>query len=779
MSDERFERLRQLFTRALDLPEHERDAFVERECGDDAMRSELLAMLDAEKQSGDFMRGSAAAWVGKRIDNYSIREVVAEGGMGIVLRARQEQPNRDVAIKVIRPEAISENALRRFELESEVLGRLAHPGIAQIFDAATVEVGSRRHPYFVMEMIEGAPLTDYAEEGRVGRGERIQLMIQVCEAVHHAHQQGVIHRDLKPSNIIVREDGQPKVLDFGVARVTDSDLQVTTVNTDVGQVIGTMPYMSPEQVRGRHEELDTRSDIYALGVVCYELLTGRLPHEVKGRSLPEAARIISDEEPRALGATGESFPADLETIVGKCLAKERGERYASAHELADDLRRFLRNEPIAARPPSAIYQLRKFARRNRGVVGASGIAVVAMLVGLGISIAGWSRAHQQEKLTAIEADKSSALNQFLVNMLAAPDPFNSGADVRVVDVLDRAAADVDSTLAGRPEVAASVHRALGETYRGLGLEDKAEVHIIRTLSLMSDVVDVGQDPKALVDLFNLGNLYLDQDRMVEADSIGRVIEQVMEATDANTAPYASACLFLGWLDEAHDRYEEAAARLRPCLETARSALGPEHTRSLDIAMALGNIEWQAGHPEEARDLMEGALEVMERQNGPDHPAVLSLVNNLAFVYREVGDNDQSLVAFERALDAKLRIYGDDHFSTAVGYHNLGHQLRMMGRPDEAIPNHEKALAIARRIFEPDDIRIQILSAGYGQALLAAKRTREAETVLKTAYERFGTELGADHRRSRSVAGMLASAYAELGDTASAARYQALAGDEGQ
>jgi len=360
-------------------------------------------------------------------------------------------------------------------------------------------------------------------------------------------------------------------------------------------------------------------------------------------------------------------------------------------------------------------------------------------------------------------------------MLAAPDPFNSGTDVRVVDVLDRAAASVDSTLAGRPEVAASVHRTLGETYRGLGLEEKSEKHIVRTLELMGEVMDVGEDPEALVDLFNLGNLYLDENRIEEADSIGLVVERVMAMADAGAVPYASACLFLGWLNEFHGRYEEAAARLRPCLETARAALGPEHTRTLDIAMALGNVTWQAGHPGEARDLMERTLSIMERHNGPDHPAVLSLVNNLAFVYRETGDTGKSLAAFERALDAKRRTLGEDHWSTAVGYHNLGHQLRMMGRPEEAIPNHEEAVAIARRIFAPDDIRIQLLNSGYGQALLASKRLNEAEGILTTVYERISSEYGADHSRSQSVAALLDTVYTKMGDADRAGRYQQLAG----
>ena len=426
-SDERYERVRHLFDEAMDRPESERQAFLRDACsGDDDLRTEVEDLIAAADKAESFMSDSVHAMVGNRIGKYTIKGMIAEGGMGVVLRAEQEEPRRDVALKLVRTGKISKNAIRRFKLEAEVLGHLDHPGIAQIFDAATTDDGETEQPYFVMELIDGEPLTKYADRKNLNTRERIKLMVLICDAIHHAHQKGIIHRDIKPANVLVREDGQPKVLDFGVARITDSDVHATTMHTDIGQVIGTLPYMSPEQVLGQHETLDTRSDIYALGVLAYELLTGQFPYELKGRTLPEAARIIAEEEASTLTTGGDTFPVDLETIVAKCLEKETNRRYGSAGELAADLRHFLNDEPITARPASAMYQFQKFARRNRRVVAVGFAGLAVLVAGLVVSLTGWSAANRAREQSVIEASKAGALVDYMVEIMAAPHPWVGG-----------------------------------------------------------------------------------------------------------------------------------------------------------------------------------------------------------------------------------------------------------------------------------------------------------------------------------------------------------------
>jgi tetratricopeptide (TPR) repeat protein/predicted Ser/Thr protein kinase len=320
--------------------------------------------------------------VPEHIGTYKILGILGKGGMGIVYRAEQEQPHRVIAVKVVQPGKATAKRLARFELEAEVLGRLHHPGIAQIYEAGVDDGGQGPQPFFAMELVEGQPLTAYAQAHLPGVRSRVELMVQVCDAVQHAHQKGIIHRDLKPANILVESSGQPKVLDFGVARVTDADVRATTAHTDVGELIGTLPYMSPEQIAADPQELDTRSDVYALGVVLYELLTGRLPQDLRGKPPLQIMRTISEEPHTPASSVDRTFRGDIDTVIAKALEKDKNQRYSSVSDLAEDLRRYLKDEPLLARPTGALYHLGKFTRRNKVLVG--GVAAVLLTLCLGL-----------------------------------------------------------------------------------------------------------------------------------------------------------------------------------------------------------------------------------------------------------------------------------------------------------------------------------------------------------------------------------------------------------
>ncbi len=311
------------------------------------------------------------------IGHYRIIRLLGEGGMGAVYEAEQETPRRTIALKIIKPGFGSPGHLRRFEKEAQALGRLQHPGIAQIYEAGTADTGWGLQPYFAMEFIRGKTLREYVRDRQLTTRQRLDLMARIAEAVHHAHERGLIHRDLKPGNIVVDETGQPKILDFGVARVTDSDIEATR-QTDVGQLVGTLAYMSPEQVLADPLQLDTRSDVYALGVILYELLAGDLPYDIGNSKLHEAIQTIRDTDPAPLSSIQRIYRGDIETIVAKALEKDKHRRYASAADLAEDIRRHLANQPIMARPPSAGYQLHKFYRRHKaGVIGTATALVLA------------------------------------------------------------------------------------------------------------------------------------------------------------------------------------------------------------------------------------------------------------------------------------------------------------------------------------------------------------------------------------------------------------------
>ncbi|MCG3131604.1 MAG: Serine/threonine-protein kinase PknD [Phycisphaerae bacterium] len=436
---ERFrrERIEQLVQDALDIDTADRAAFLDRACGGDAgVRAEverLLAVpdrkletfLDVPPISRMLSAGAddaAADRLPLRVGRYSVVRKVGEGGMGIVYEAMQEAPRRRVALKVIRPGLIGRSLLRRFRHEAEALAHLNHPGIAHVYETGVGEVSwpgvdgaaaaSEQQPFLAMEFVEGEPITQYAARRNLRTVERLSLVARLCDAIHHAHLKGVIHRDLKPGNILVTgpepdhidavaapsaggrvppvqprpvTEPQPKILDFGVARLVGDDATAVTLQTGQGQVIGTIPYMSPEQITGDTRNIDARTDVYALGVLLYELLAGKLPFELDGRPLAEAARIVREEDPSRLSTFDAGYRGDVETIVGKAIEKDKERRYASAAELAADIRRFLRDEPLMARPASALYQLRKYARRHRALVGGVAATAVTLIVGIVLS----------------------------------------------------------------------------------------------------------------------------------------------------------------------------------------------------------------------------------------------------------------------------------------------------------------------------------------------------------------------------------------------------------
>ncbi|MFH0946537.1 MAG: serine/threonine-protein kinase [Planctomycetota bacterium] len=401
MSDAaRHRKLAQLFRQACDLPAEERAAFLDCQCeGDATLRTEIEALLLQDAEDPSFLEQPALGTAfelstPERIagepgpleegglfsshdSRLRIQRVLGQGGMGVVLLAQQALPRRLVALKVIRPGVATPTLLARFAHETRILGRLQHPGIAQIFEAGTTDEESGSRPFFVMEYVSGRSLLEHAEAERLDLNQRLSLMASICDAVDYAHQQGVVHRDLKPENLLVTDAGQPKILDFGVARATDSDIKTTTLVTQIGELIGTIQYMSPEQAAGDPDAVDCRSDVYSLGVIAFELLSGELPQKLDQTTVFDAVRRIREEEAARIGSVDSSLRGEVETILAKALEKERERRYQTASELADDIRRFLRHEPLMARPPSAIYQLGKFARRHRSLaVGMTALILV-------------------------------------------------------------------------------------------------------------------------------------------------------------------------------------------------------------------------------------------------------------------------------------------------------------------------------------------------------------------------------------------------------------------
>ena len=718
---------------------------------DDATISNGQSPLDPDATLASLgpQPATVAAKVPSTIGSYRIIRLLGEGGMGAVYEAEQDQPRRRVALKVIKSAWADRELLRRFELESQTLGRLHHPGIAQIYEAGAAETSFGSQPFFAMEIIHGKPLIEYAEAKHLNTRQRLALMIQICEAVEHAHQRGIIHRDLKPGNILVEESGQPKILDFGLARVTDGDMQATR-QTDMGQLLGTLAYMSPEQVTADPLALDTRSDVYALGVILYELLAGRLPYELS-RHVYEVVRTIQQVDPKPLSSINRAYRGDIETIAARALEKDKTRRYGSAAELAADIRRYLEDRPIAAKPASTSYQLRKFARRNKVLVTGTFAVFLTLIVGVVVSTWQAVRARRAEVRAQAETATAQAVVDFLQNDLLAQASANKQAgpktkpdpDLKVRTALDRAAERIEGKFAKQPEVEAEIRQTIGQTYYDLGLYPEGRKQLEQALTLRRRVL--GPDnPKTIETMLSLGLTALLQDKYAEAEEIdNRALEisrRVLGPENPVTLKCTSAVVNL-YLAQHKAAQTEALAK--QALEISRRVLGPEHP---DTLYAAGNLAASyAGQGKYAQDaaLLAPVLEISRRVLGPEHPETLNYMRGLSYAYLMQGKEALADEMDQQLLQILRRDLGPEHPATLTALYNVTAGDLREGKNAEAEELARDALEIKRRIFGPEDRRTlnsmrQLAKAYQGQGRYAEAEELDAK-VLEIGRRMQGPE----------------------------------------
>lgn len=728
--------------------------------GDSAALDRLVAAEEGDTPGiGALFRGiiidSHAEPTGtpERIANYRIIRELGRGGMGVVYEARQSNPDRSVALKIVRGEQyVDAHLIKLFKREVQTLARLTHPGIAAIYEAGRTEDG--RH-FFVMELVPGDSLMEYIRGKAPSRSgvvlpikERLNLFLKLCEAVNFAHQRGVIHRDLKPSNILVTEsaltdlsrEAEIKVLDFGLARITDGDIAVSTIAADLVQIQGTLPYMSPEQLRGDPAQIDVRSDAYTLGVLLYEMTTDRLPYDVGRGSLAAAARTICEYSPARPSTVRRELRGDLETILLKALEKEPGRRYQTVAEFGADVLRYLHDQPIQARPPSATYQLRKLAWRNKGLAASICLAAIALVSGS--ALATWqavqatrerTRAAQNEKLAQAEAlkavqaeSKSRQQTDFLTKLLTQASAHQPGfRNVTVREAVDRATKELDDAPDLPLDVRSAILHTLGSTYATLWEFASAESLLLREREILDQLEDDGLARAENSKL--LAQILLETPRAKGAggyiDEALRIFRRVRGDDDVETLTVkVQQARYLGITGDT----ESFERILRGVLDTAMQRYSPTHPLAIEAKAHLGLQYRGDKRLKESEQLLTEVLEARSATLGPSHVETLTAMNNLAMAYLDDGDRPAAIEVLTQALAGHQETWGPSHHETYICQINLIDALRAAERWADLEPIARDAIERRAQALRPDEVVLALKPmVALAQALNALNRPAEA------------------------------------------------------
>jgi hypothetical protein len=842
------DRAESLFATALSLAtDAQRAAYLDSECGGDPeLRAQVEALLhdrSAGRKSANQARSSdteppsfpvsarehAGAVIAGR---YKLLEAIGEGGMGSVWVAEQTQPvRRKVALKLIKPGMDSRQVLARFEAERQALALMDHPSIAKVLDGGLTEAG---RPFFVMELVKGVPITEYCDANRLSVLERLELFIPVCQAVQHAHQKGIIHRDLKPTNILIAaSDGRrvPKVIDFGLAKAMHQPLTERTLHTGYGTVLGTPLYMSPEQAQLNNLDVDTRTDVYSLGVVLYELLTGTTPLErkrFKEAAWEEIRRLIREEEPPrpstrlsstqmlpSLAACRRTEPArlarllrgELDWIVMKALEKDRNRRYETADGLAMDLHRHLSGEAVLAAPPGPGYRLRKFARKHQAALTTAATFVALLITGAAVSIyqavratTAENRAIAAQKAEAKRAESEAKAKQAALASAVAEKEARAQAQKRLTQLekiseiitsiftdldirevkahndpleavlakrLLKAAEELRGEAIGDPLAVGLLQDRLGSTLVNLGYPQEAIPLFIKALETRKPNSE-GLDHDALLMRNNLAAAYLDAGKL---DLGLRLLEETVQLLKAKLgADHPDTLTSMNNLATAYEdagKLELALPILEETLKLRTTRLGADHALTLLSMNNLAAAYDSAGNVERAQALHETALKLRKANLGPDHPDTLQSMHNLASLYRAAGKLDRALPLLEETRKLMKTRMGADHPDTLTAMNNLALGYRDAGKLDQAILALQETLRLMRARLGDEHPSTLTIMHNLGALYLRTSKLDLARPLLEDALTGRKTKLGPDHPDTLLSMNILGGAYQDAGKPDSA------------
>jgi eukaryotic-like serine/threonine-protein kinase len=767
---ERWKRVKELFVAALEFEGEQRRAYLERECdGNDSVCAEVQSLLRAHMEAGGLSEYPSLGPLleandpMKIIGPYELVRKLGEGGMGQVWLAQQTFPvRRLVALKLIRGGMFDHCTLRRFQSERQSLAMMDHPAIAKVFDAGETSEGQ---PYLVMEYVPGVSIVRFCDEKRLNIRERLELFVRVCEAMQHAHQKTIIHRDLKPANILVLEvDGKPRprLIDFGLAKAAVLERSGESLLTKAGLFLGTPGYMSPEQADPNVQDIDTRTDVYSLGVVLYELLTGQLPFDTtcwKKQRLEETLRELRETNPQppstrvsvnheASKAVAEArntdskqlvalLRGDLDCITMMALEKERERMFPTPIDLAADIARHLENRPVVARPASAAYHVRKYVRRNR-----IGVAVVTGAMALLIAFA-LIQAIQLRHITR-ERDRADRITEFMSNMFKVSDPSEArGNSITAREILDESASKIDTELTQDPELQAQMLHVMGTVYDGLGLYGQAETLLARAVEIRSRILGA-EHPRTLDSKNRLSVVLNSQGRYAEAEKTSR---EVVEVDRRVLGPDSRATLIaasnLAWVMESEGRVSEAGRLCQQTLQRQQKLFGRDDTDTLrSLSRCAFNLN-SAGRYKEAEEMDRQLLATESRMMGPENALTLVTMTDLATNLVSEGRVVEGEQLLRRTLELQRKVFGTEHQDTLATLDGLGNALQHEGRYAEAEKIYREALEAAQRTLGKEHRNALISMGNLADVIQSQGRYKEAERMKREVYEKRRRALGSE------------------------------------
>lgn len=735
------------------------------------------------------------------IGSYRIIQKLGEGGMGEVYEAEQTEPiRRRLALKIIKWGMDTKQVVARFESERQALALMNHPHIAKVFDAGATEQG---RPYFVMECVKGVPITEYCDKHRLSNRQRLELFNKVCDGIQHAHQKGIIHRDIKASNVLVtiQDDlAVPKIIDFGVAKATAQRLTEKSVFTEMGQLIGTPEYMSPEQAEMTGLDIDTRTDVYSLGVLLYELLVGVLPFEsdaLRSAGFDEIRRKIREEEPPKpstrlttpgfdtnhalksrqtdLSTLEKQLKGELDWITMKAMAKDRTLRYASASELAADVTRYMKQEPVVAGPPSAGYRLRKYIRRHKVGVAAGALVMLAMVIGISGTTIGLVKAVKAERRAREEAEIALQVSDFLVGLFEVSDPGEArGNAITAREILDKGADRIESELRDQPRIQSRLMETMGRVYRNLGLYTLAAPILEKSLALKRKVYGE-EDLEVAASLHTLAVLYDTQGKYEDAESCFRqslaIKEKVYGQDNPEIARSLNSIAVVYWNQ---GKYAEAEPLFLKSLAIKEKTLGPDDPEVGNTLTNLGILYHLQSRFEKAEPLFERALAISEKAMGEDHPDVASNLNNLGSLYEDMGKPEEAEPLYERALAIWEKALGPEHSDVGITLHNLANLYRDQGKFDKAEPYYLRSFDIWKKALGEEHPYVAYSMRERANLYRDTGRYEEAEALYKQALEIFENSMGSEHLNVEETLDQYARLLRKTGRAAEAESLEARA-----